>query len=426
MAPMAGAQEAIMPGHVDAPRHACGTVQKACVTAANLQLQGMKIRWRSEKGSQRPPSSRQTRVPQGLLTIEWRVRSIRSLHMDSQAPTFDITVEPRALKRALGEYRTPRLARSLLELTVTVIPFAALWLLTWGSLSAGFWPGLVFAVPAAGFLVRLFMIQHDCSHGSFFRSRSANDWVGRAIGVLTLTPYDLWRHSHALHHAHSGNLDRPRVGGIVTLTVREFRGLPGRQRFLYRLYRHPLVLFGVGPTYLFLLDHRLPVGFMRAGWMPWLSAMGTNAAIALLVTTMIGLVGMIPFLLVQLPITLFASSIGVWLFYVQHQFEDTLWEHDDHWTFHEAALHGSSHYDLPAPLRWFTANIGIHHVHHLCSRIPSYRLPDVLQDHPELRHIGHVSLRQSLASVRLVLWDEEQRRLVSFAEARRTANGQVR
>ncbi|MGM0982307.1 MAG: fatty acid desaturase [Pseudomonadota bacterium] len=339
--------------------------------------------------------------------------------MDSTAPTVDITAEPRALKRALGEYRTPRLARSIGELLATVIPLATLWLLIWGTLSAGYWLGLLFTVPAAGFLVRLFMIQHDCSHGSFFRSRRANDWLGRAIGVLTLTPHDLWRHSHALHHASSGNLDRPRIGSINTLTVREFRSLPRSRQRLYRLYRHPLVLFGIGPTYLFVLDHRLPVGFMRAGWMPWLSTMGTNAAIALLITTMIWLVGLVPFLLVQLPITLLASSIGVWLFYVQHQFEDTLWEHDEEWTFHETALHGSSHYDLPAPLRWITANIGIHHVHHLCSRIPSYRLPEVLRDHPGLHPIGHINLRQSLASVRLVLWDEDQRRLVSFAEAQR-------
>ncbi|SEL84369.1 Fatty acid desaturase [Halomonas daqiaonensis] len=269
--------------------------------------------------------------------------------MDSQMPTIDITTEPRTLKRALGEYRMPRLARSVGELLVTAIPFATLWLLLWSTLSAGVWLGLLLAVPAAGLLVRLFMIQHDCSHGAFFHSRRANDWVGRAISVLTLTPFDLWRHSHALHHANSGNLDRPRIGGINTLTVREFRALSRTQRCLYRLYRHPLVLFGIGPTYLFLLDHRLPVGFMRAGWMPWLSTMGTNAGIALLVTTMMWLVGVVPFLLVQLPITLLASSIGVWLFYVQHQFEDTLWEHDDEWTFHETALHGSSHYDLPAP-----------------------------------------------------------------------------
>ncbi len=340
--------------------------------------------------------------------------------------TIDITAEPRALKRTLGDYRTPRLARSVLELMATAIPFAALWILMWATLSAGYWLGLLFAVPAAGFLVRLFMIQHDCSHGSFFPSRAANDWVGRAIGVLTLTPYDLWRHSHALHHASSGNLDRPRIGGIDTLTVREFQGLPLRQRLRYRLYRHPLVLFGLGPTYLFLLDHRLPVGFMRAGWMPWLSTMSTNAAIALLVTAMIWLVGVIPFLLVQLPITLLASSIGVWLFYVQHQFEETLWEHEDDWTFHETALHGSSHYDLPGPLRWLTANIGIHHVHHLCSRIPSYRLPEVLRDHPQLRHIGRLTLSQSLASVPLVLWDEEKRRLVSFAEERTATTSRAR
>jgi omega-6 fatty acid desaturase (delta-12 desaturase) len=303
------------------------------------------------------------------------------------------------------------------EILITVIPFALLWALSWATLSAGYWIGLALAVPAAGFLVRLFMIQHDCSHWSFFRSRPANDWVGRAIGVLTLTPHDLWRHSHAIHHAGSGNLDRPRVGGVDTLTVREFRALPRMQRLRYRLYRHPLVLFGIGPAYLFLLDHRLPMGFMRAGWMPWLSTMGTNAAIVLLYGGMIWLVGMGTFLLVQLPITLLAASIGVWLFYVQHQFEDTYWKHEDEWTFNDAALHGSSYYALPGVLRWFSANIGVHHVHHLCCRIPSYRLPEVLRDYPELGNVSRITLRQSLEAVKLALWDEDRQRLVSFREA---------
>ncbi|MCA1791876.1 MAG: fatty acid desaturase [Thioalkalivibrio sp.] len=343
--------------------------------------------------------------------------------MKSALPHTVPSVEPRALKRALADYRAPRVTRSVIELFITVVPLGLLWILMWASVAAGFWPGLLLAVPAAGFLVRLFMIQHDCGHGSFFRSRRANDWVGRAIGVVTLTPYDFWRHSHARHHANSGNLDRPRVGSIATLTVEEYRALPRLQRFRYRLYRHPLVLFGLGPAYLFLIDNRLPLGFMRAGWMPWLSTMGTNLAILVLVGGMIWLVGFETFLLVQLPITLLAATIGIWLFYVQHQFEGTFWARDSEWTFHEAALYGSSHYDLPGVLRWFTANIGVHHVHHLVSRIPFYRLPEVLRDYPHLREMGRLTLFQSLKTLRLALWDENRKRLVSFAAARaETAN----
>lgn len=329
----------------------------------------------------------------------------------------DISSQPRALVRALGGYRTPRIIRSVMELLITLIAFVLLWTLSWAALSAGYWLGLLITIPAAGFLVRLFMIKHDCSHGAFFPSKRANDWVGRAIGVLNLTPFDFWRHIHKRHHAHSGNLDRPRIGGINTLTVEEFQALPRTARLRYRFYRHPFVLFALGPAYIFLLDNRLPVGFMRAGWMPWLSTMTTNVAILAVVATMIWLVGIGPFLLVQLPITLLAGTIGVWLFYVQHQFENTFWEHDPDWTPQKAALHGSSHYDLPGILRWFTAYIGVHHVHHLCSRIPFYRLPEVLRDYPELRDVSRITLWQSFTSVRLVLWDEEKRRLVSFREA---------
>lgn len=338
--------------------------------------------------------------------------------MKNTVQNNNILSQPRDLMHALASYRTPRIARSVMELLVTLIPFAILWTLSWATLSAGHWFGLLITIPAAGFLVRLFMIKHDCSHGAFFLSKGANDWVGRAIGVLNLTPFDFWRQTHRHHHANSGNLDRPRIGGIDTLTVEEFRALPRNERLRYRFYRHPLVLFALGPAYLFLLDNRLPVGFMRAGWMPWLSTMTTNVAILVVVATMMWLVGIGPFLLVQLPITLLAGTIGVWLFYVQHQFKDTYWEHDPDWTLQEAALHGSSHYDLPGILRWFTANIGVHHVHHLCSRIPFYRLPEVLRDYPELRDVGRLTLWQSFASVRLALWDEEKRRLVSFREAR--------
>jgi omega-6 fatty acid desaturase (delta-12 desaturase) len=325
--------------------------------------------------------------------------------------------DARALTHLLARYSEPNNARGVFELVITVVPFIVIWALIWVAVDHGYSIGLLLVVPAAGFLVRLFMIQHDCGHGSFFFGRLANDWVGRAIGVVTLTPYDLWRRSHARHHASSGNLDRRGIGDIDTLTVREFRSYPRWRQILYRLYRHPIVMFGIGPAFLFILKQRLPIGMMRSGWMPWLSTMGTNLVIAILVAAMIRLVGLGPFLLIHLPITALAASIGVWLFFVQHQFEHTSWSHDEAWSFHEAALHGSSHYHLPGILRWFTANIGVHHIHHLCSRIPCYRVPDVLRDHPQLAAVGRITLLQSLRCVRLSLWDENERRLISFGEA---------
>jgi len=338
--------------------------------------------------------------------------------MHERTSTVDATSDPPVSTRDLAQYREPNSARSVFELAITAVPFVLIWVAMWAALDAGYWIGLVLAVPAAGFLLRLFMIQHDCGHGAFFRHRLTNDWVGRVIGVLTLTPYDFWRRSHARHHASSGNLDRRGIGDIDTLTVKEFQAQTPWHQLRYRLYRHPIVMFGVGPAYLFILRNRLPIGLMHGGWQPWASAMATNASIAILVAAIIWLVGVGPFLLVQLPITLLAASIGVWLFYVQHQFETTFWEHDERWDFQQAALHGSSHYDLPGVLRWFTANIGVHHVHHLSSRIPYYRLPEVLRDRPELGNVGRLTLLQSLKSVRLVLWDENKRRLVSFREMR--------
>ena len=318
---------------------------------------------------------------------------------------------------ALNRYRTPSHQRSYIEIAITAAPFVLLWVAMWLSLQWSYFVTLGIAVPAAGFLVRLFMIQHDCGHGAFFRQRLANDWAGRLISVLTLTPYDAWRRSHAIHHASSGNLDQRGIGDITTLTVAEYLGLPRWRRIAYRLYRHPVVLFGLGPAYLFLLQNRIPDrGWLH--WRSWISPMATNAAIAAVATIVIWIVGIRPFLLVQVPIVLLAASIGVWLFYVQHQFEEAFWAKSNAWTVHEAALHGSSHYDLPSVLRWFTANIGVHHVHHLCSRIPYYRLSRVLHDHPDLRDVGRITLLDSLTSVRLVLWDETRRRMISFRELR--------
>jgi acyl-lipid omega-6 desaturase (Delta-12 desaturase) len=320
----------------------------------------------------------------------------------------------------LACYREPSHTRSIFEIAVTLGPLAGLWALAWAACYFHFWwLSLLLTVPAAGFLVRLFMIQHDCGHGAFFRHRLANDWVGRVIGVLTLTPYDFWRRTHAIHHASAGHLERRGVGDVETLTVSEYLARSFWGRLCYRTYRNPLVMFALGPAYLFVLQHRLPVGMMRGGWQPWLSTMATNVAIVSIVATLIWCIGIQPFLLVHLPIILLAGSIGVWLFYVQHQFERTFWAHDGEWTWHDAALYGSSHYDLPGILRWFTANIGVHHVHHLCSRIPYYNLPCALREHPELRSVSRLTFLESFRCVRLVLWDEGRRRLISFREMRR-------
>jgi omega-6 fatty acid desaturase (delta-12 desaturase) len=325
--------------------------------------------------------------------------------------------DARSLLRDIAAYARPITWRSVIELLITFIPFALITVLMWRAVANGYWIAMLLAVPAGLLLVRMFMIQHDCSHGSFFRSRAANDWLGRAIGVLTLTPYDYWRRTHSVHHARNGNLDSRGMGDVSTLTVAEYRSRSRFKRLLYRLYRNPIVLFGIGPAFVFFLQHRLPYGCMRGGWRPWLSAMANNAVMTVAVVTAL-VFGAGTFLLVYVPIVLVAATVGVWLFYVQHQFEETRWDREGDWTFHEAALHGSSHYDLPPVLRWVTANIGIHHIHHLSSRIPCYRLSEVLRDRPELRDVGRLTLRQSLRTVRLALWDEERRRLITFRQAR--------
>lgn len=324
--------------------------------------------------------------------------------------------------RKLASYREPSGARSLVEIVITAGPLLAIWALAWVLHRQGlWWAALLLAIPAAGFLVRLFMIQHDCGHGAFFRWRQANDWVGRVIGVLTLTPYDYWRHTHAIHHATSGNLDRRGLGAIETLTVDEYLALSPIKRLGYRLYRNPLVMFGLGPAFVFFLMQRLPIGMMRQGWRPWVSALGTTLSIVALFGALIWVFGAAPVLLVNIATLLLAATVGVWLFYVQHQFEGATWARNAEWRRDDAALTGSSHYDLPPVLRWFTANIGIHHVHHLASRIPFYRLPRVLRDYPELGSISRVGLWQSLGFARLALWDEANRRLVSFREVRNLA-----
>ncbi|WP_207801852.1 fatty acid desaturase [Phenylobacterium hankyongense] len=327
-----------------------------------------------------------------------------------------------AWSKRLADYRQPKTGRSIFEIFITAGPLAAIWALAWLLHSQGWWwAALLLTIPAAGFLVRLFMIQHDCGHGAFFGEKQANDWVGRVIGVLTLTPYDYWRTTHAIHHATSGNLDRRGLGAIEMLTVEEYRALSPLRRFGYRLYRHPLVMFGLGPAFVFFIMQRLPIGMMRQGWRPWVSVLGNGAAIAAGLGVLIWLFGPAPVLIVNVVTMLLAATIGVWLFYIQHQFEGASWARNGEWKRDEAALAGSSHYDLPPVLRWFTANIGIHHVHHLSSRIPFYRLPKVLKDHPELKPMSRVGLWESFRCARLALWDEAAGRLVSFRDLRASA-----
>lgn len=319
--------------------------------------------------------------------------------------------------KVLSIYREPNILRSSFELVVTVGAFVLLWALAWYVMSISAVLTFVISLCNAAFLLRLFAIQHDCGHSAFLKNRVMSDWLGRLLGVVTLTPYDVWRRSHAMHHSSSGNLGQRGMGDVHTLTVLEYQGKTPIKRLLYRLYRHPLVLFGLGPGYLFFLQNRLPLGLTGQAKY-WVSSMGTNAVIFLALSVIFYFGGAMPILLIFLPSTLLAATAGVWLFYVQHQFEDTHWEADENWDLHDAALHGSSHYVLPPVLQWLSANIGIHHVHHLYSRIPFYRLPEVLRDQSDLASSNRMTIKQSLQNARLHLWDEKRKKLVSFEQAK--------
>ena len=326
---------------------------------------------------------------------------------------------PKNWAKRLAPYRLASNKRAIVEIIVTAAPLLALWLASWWLYHYSVFASLALSIPAAGFMVRLFILQHDCGHLALFNNKHANDWVGRALGFLTLTPYDFWRHAHAQHHMGSGNLERRGIGDIQTLTLAEYRALSLWGRFKYRLYRNPLVLFGVGPVYVFLIAQRFPLDTFKNGRASWLSVFGTNAGILVMALVLMYFIGIPAFLVVHLPVVILAAIFGVWLFYVQHQFDDTHWSKPPEWTHEDAALHGSSFYDLPKPLMWLTGNIGIHHLHHLSSRIPFYRLPQVLRDYPELKNVGRVTLWQSFKSVNLALWDEGAKKLISFREAHR-------
>jgi acyl-lipid omega-6 desaturase (Delta-12 desaturase) len=333
--------------------------------------------------------------------------------------------KPRAKRpfwqEALAPYAEPSRGRALLDLATSVVPYLALSVAMYLALRVSYLLVLALAVPAGGCLVRTFILFHDCSHGSLFASRRANAWLGVVLGLLLYSPFLRWRHDHAVHHATSGDLGRRGVGDIRTLTVSEYGELAWRARLGYRMLRNPLVMFGFGPIVAMVIGPRI----VARGARPRMrrNVIATDIALAVLVGALCWLIGWRQYLLVAGPPALLAGSTGIWLFYVQHQFEDAYWESATGWTYADAALRGSSYLRLPKVLQFFTGNIGFHHVHHLNARIPNYNLQRAHDENQIFRHVPTLSLWDGLCAVRLKLWDEDRKRLVTFAQARRVGAG---
>lgn len=311
----------------------------------------------------------------------------------------------------VAKYQTPQNSKSITQLLNTLLPYVLLWFVMAKLLTISFWLILPLLPIAAGLMVRGFIIFHDCGHGSFFKSQKANHFWGYLTGVLTFTPYQYWRHEHAVHHSHAGDLDHRGVGEVWTMTVNEYLSAPRWTRLRYRLTRNPICLFFIGPAILFLIVHRLP---RRAKDKNRLSVHLNNLGILIMAILISSLIGVKAYLLIQLPIIILAASAGVWLFYVQHQFEGVYWERNENWDYVTEALKGSSFYKLPKVLQWFTGNIGFHHIHHLSPRIPNYFLEKCYKENPLFQKIKPITLLTSLKSLQYRLWDEEHNRLVSF------------
>jgi omega-6 fatty acid desaturase (delta-12 desaturase) len=312
----------------------------------------------------------------------------------------------------VARYARSDLWRSLWQVVNTLIPYFALWYLMLSSVEISYWLTLLLAIPTAGFMVRTFILFHDCGHGSFFKSKKANDALGIFTGILTFTPYYRWRHEHAIHHATSSDLDRRGVGDVKTMTVQEYLAAPWWKKLGYRLMRQPLFMFTIGSMYVFTIGQRFPSpgDAKRERNSVW----WTNLALAAMIGLLIWLFGWKAYLLVQLPVLFLGTSAGVWLFYVQHNFDPTYWERHNKWDFVKAGFEGSSFYKLPGILQWFTGNIGFHHIHHLSPKIPNYKLPKCYKENPVF-HVPPMTILASLSSLRMRLYDEEQRIMVGWS-----------
>ena len=317
-------------------------------------------------------------------------------------------------QKVIARYENPDLWRSIWQLVNTIIPYFGIWYLMYRSLEVSYWVTLALSVVAAGFVMRIFIIFHDCGHGSFFRSQRANDFWGWITGILTFTPYYFWRNSHARHHATSGDLDRRGAGDIWTMTVEEYQRSSGWKKFAYRFSRHPVGLLLIGPAFFFLIRNRVTLGAL--GPRERFSVHLTNLLLLNIILWMSCAIGFRNYMMVQLPITMLAASAGVWLFYVQHQFEGVYWERHADWNYVQEAMEGSSYYKLPIILQWFSGNIGFHHIHHLSPRIPNYHLQRCYNADPIFRKIKPITFISSLKSLAFHLWDEKRRRLIAFRD----------
>jgi omega-6 fatty acid desaturase (delta-12 desaturase) len=326
--------------------------------------------------------------------------------------TENIPQEDRSWEKIIMRYNRPDLHKSMWQILNTLIPYAGIWYLMVLSLQYPYWITLLLSLPAAGLLIRAFIIFHDCGHGSFFRTRKTNDILGRIIGVLVFTPYSPWHQSHRVHHATSGNLDKRGVGDVWTLTLEEYKARSKRDQFLYRMYRNPFVMFVLGPIYMVLFRNRVTTKMMSR--QDRLDIYTTNLGLLLTATVLSLLMGVKAYLLIQVPIIMIAHFLGIWLFYVQHQYDEVSWERGHQWDYKTAALSGSSFLMLPAVLQWFTGNIGFHHVHHLSSKIPNYNLASCHYENDLFRVVKPITLLSSFRSLRLRLWDETTRQMISF------------
>jgi len=333
-------------------------------------------------------------------------------------------VAPRAHQRSerapwretLAPFARPVVARSLLDIATSALPYLALSVVMYLLLDVSYLLVLLVAIPASGFLLRTFIVFHDCAHGSFFRTKRANAWLGATLGLMVFTPFASWRHSHAVHHATVGDLDRRGEGDVLTLTVAEYYAKGWSGRVAYRLFRNPLVMFGLGPIWAMVIAPRIVPRSARRRLQH--SVILVDIALAALIAALCLWIGWDDYLLVQIPTLWLAGAAGIWLFYVQHQFEDTYWQSSDDWSYAEAALQGSSYLKLPKVLQFFSGNIGLHHVHHLSSRVPNYNLPRAHQANPVFHDVPTLTLWDGLTAVRLKLWDEDSARLVNWRDAR--------